>query len=134
MTKANLEFAAKPFYKLFIMISAFNNHYSEKTKILEACTKVSGIGKKMAVQVLDRVGITKNLEIGKVKFSQLSQIKALFEQNYNTDNRLRAVTKQNIAKLSSISSYRGWRHSIGLPSRGQRTHSNAKTCRRLKRK
>ena len=116
------------------MISAFNHHFSEKTKIINACTKITGIGKRMARQALDRAGITTDIEIEKLSASQLSQIKAIIEQNYDVDNELRVLTRQNIGRLSSILSYRGWRHNMGLPCRGQRTHSNARTCRRLKRK
>ena len=116
------------------MISAFNNYFSPDTKILNACTKISGIGKKMAVQALDRAGITKNIPIGKLTSSQLSRIKAILEQNYDIDNQLKALTRFSIARLTSLSSYRGLRHNLGLPCRGQRTHSNARTCRRLKRK
>ena len=116
------------------MITAFKTHFSEKTEILKACTTISGVGKKMAQQALDRTGIAKNTVIGKLSASQLSQLHATIEQNYDIDIALRILTKQNIARLSSISSYRGWRHYIGLPCRGQRTHSNAKTCRKLKRR
>ena len=116
------------------MVAPLKTHSLEKTEIIKICTKISGIGKKMAQQVLDRVGVTRDTPIVKVTASQLSQIESVIEQNYDTDATLRAITKQNISKLSSISSYRGWRHYTGLPCRGQRTHSNAKTCRKLKRK
>ena len=116
------------------MIAAFNNYFSEKTKILKACTKISGIGKKMAQQVLDRAGITADLEIGKLTAFQLSQIKTIFEQSYDHDHELRVLIKQKINRLSSISSYRGFRHYQGLPCRGQRTHNNARTCRKQKQK
>ena len=116
------------------MIAAFNYYFSEKTEILKACAKIPGIGKKMAQQALDRAGITSDVEIGKLSVFQLSQIKEIIEQSYNTDHEVRALTKQNINRLSSISSYRGWRHYQGLPCRCQRTHSNARTCRKLKRK
>ena len=116
------------------MISAFNLHFSEKTKIKEACKKISGIGKKMALQALDRAGISTSIEIQLLSASQLSHIKSIIEQNYNTDSELRTLTKKNIARLLSIRSYKGRRHSLGLPCRGQRTHSNAQTCRRRKQK
>ena len=114
------------------MISAFNHHFSEKTKILKACTKITGFGEKMAQQALDRIGITTEIEIAKLSASQLSQIKLIIEQSYDIDNELRILTTQNIGRLASISCYRGLRHNIGLPCRGQRTHSNARTCRRLR--
>ena len=115
------------------MILAFNQYFPEKTLLLTACTKVPGIGKKMAGQLLDRAGITKSIVIGKVNRSQLSNLKAIMEKSYVTSNLLRSKTLLSISRMKSISSYRGLRHSLGLPCRGQRTHSNARTCRRLKR-
>ena len=116
------------------MITAFNNYFSEKTEILKALLKFSGIGKKMALQALDRSGISSRIKIGNISASQLAGIKAIIEQNYDVDNERRVLIKKNIWRLSSISSYRGFRHNLGLPCRGQRTHGNAKTIRRLKSK
>ena len=116
------------------MITAFNYHFSGKTEALKACTKISGVGKRMAQQALDRIGIGSHVKVGKLSASQLSKIKAVIDQNYDTNSELLSLVKQNIDRLSSISSYRGFRHYQGLPCRGQRTHSNAKTCRKQRRK
>lgn len=116
------------------MITAFNNHFLEKTKIKQACLEISGIGNKMVYQVLDSVGISHSVKIGLLSSAQLSRVKDIIEQNYDTDSQLRVCVTKNIAKFCSIQSYRGRRHTRGLPCRGQRTHSNARTCRRLRRK
>ena len=116
------------------MVSAFNNHFHEKTEILNALTKIVGVGPKMGIQALDSAGVTKNIAIGKLSLSQLSHLKSITQEAYDIDNELRFKTKSCISRLSSISCYRGLRHYLGLPCRGQRTHSNARTCRRLKRK
>lgn len=116
------------------MITAFNRYFSENTKILKACLRYSGIGKRMAQQILDRVGLTSNIKIGKISASKLSEIKSIIDQNYEVDNERRESLNKNIRNLVSISCYKGFRHNLGLPCRGQRTHSNARTSRKLKRK
>ena len=78
------------------MITAFNNYFSEKTEILKALLKFSGIGKKMALQALDRSGISSRIKIGNISASQLAGIKAIIEQNYDVDNERRVLIKKNI--------------------------------------
>nr|YP_009733010.1 30S ribosomal protein S13 [Jaagichlorella roystonensis]YP_009733054.1 30S ribosomal protein S13 [Jaagichlorella roystonensis]QHU78306.1 30S ribosomal protein S13 [Jaagichlorella roystonensis]QHU78350.1 30S ribosomal protein S13 [Jaagichlorella roystonensis] len=114
------------------MIIAFNHHFSENTQVKKALTIFSGIGKSMAIQVLDRVGVIDHIKLKNLSASQLAEIKAIVEQNYEIDNERLAIVTQNIKRLSSITSYRGFRHNLGLPCRGQRSHSNAKTIKRLK--
>ena len=121
------------FFLINFMITAFNHYFSEDTEITKALMRFSGIGEKMAQQTLDRVGITGHIKIGNLSVSQLTEIKAIIEQNYDIDNERRTLIAQNIKRLSSISSYRGFRHHLGLPCRGQRTHSNARTVRKFKR-
>lgn len=116
------------------MITAFNRYFSENTTILKACLEYSGIGKRMAQQILDRAHLTSNIKIGKISASKLSEIKSIIDQNYEVDNERRVSLDKNIRNLSSISCYRGFRHYLGLPCRGQRTHSNARTSKKLKKK
>ena len=116
------------------MIIAFNHHFSENTQVKKALTIFSGIGKSMAIQVLDRVGVIDHIKLKNLSASQLAEIKAIVEQNYVIDNERLAILTRNIKRLSSITSYRGFRHNLGLPCRGQRSHSNAKTIKRLKKK
>lgn len=116
------------------MTTAFNNNFSEKTEVLKELLKFSGIGKKMALQALDRSGISSRMKIGNISAPQLAAIKAIVEQNYDVDGERRAFVQKNIKRLSSVSSYRGFRHNLGLPCRGQRSHSNARTTRKFKSK
>ena len=116
------------------MIIAFNRYFPETIKIKTALIEYSGIGKEMAQQVLDRVGVSGDIKIKKISRLNLARIKEIIEMGYDVDNERRAVVSQNINRLYSNSSYRGLRHKVGLPCRGQRTHSNARTCRLLKKK
>ena len=115
------------------MTTAFNHHFSENCEVKKALTIFSGIGKNMAIQVLDRVGIIGHIKIKNLSASQLAEIKAIVEQNYEIDNERLTVITENVKRLASIASYRGFRHNLGLPCRGQRSHSNARTVKRLKR-
>lgn len=115
------------------MITAFNHYFSENTEVKKALTIFSGIGKNMAKQVLDRIGVIGHMKIKNLSASQLAELKAIVEQNYEIDNERLTVITQNIKRLSAITTYRGFRHTLGLPCRGQRSHSNARTAKRLKR-
>ena len=113
------------------MIIAFNRYFPENKTIKKALIEYSGIGEEMAQQVLDRVGISGNIKLGKISRSHLSQMKEMVESSYEVDTERRAIISQKIQRLFSNSCYRGLRHKLGLPCRGQRTHSNARTSRLL---
>lgn len=85
-----------------------------------------GIGPTLAVNVCEQAGIDKQVRAGDLTEQQLSQIAAVLE-DYVIEGQLRRQVQQNIARLRDIICYRGLRHRRGLPVRGQRTKTNART-------
>ena len=87
---------------------------------------VYGIGPKLAMNVCEQAGIDKQTRAGDLTEQQLSQMATVLE-DYVIEGQLRRQVQQNIARLRDIACYRGLRHRRGLPVRGQRTKTNART-------
>ncbi|MCC7191810.1 MAG: 30S ribosomal protein S13 [Phycisphaeraceae bacterium] len=94
---------------------------------------IYGIGPTNAEIILKEAGIEGHVRANKLTEDQLAQIAGLIEANYVVEGALRRQVSQNIARLRDIRCYRGDRHRRGLPVRGQRTRTNART-RKGKRK
>ena len=92
-----------------------------------ALTRIYGIGLFRAREILNSARIGANLRAGKLSEDEVSRIAALIESNYVVEGQLRRQVQQNIARLRDIRCYRGLRHIRGLPVRGQRTRTNART-------
>lgn len=90
-------------------------------------TCIPGIGKYTSRQILKEAGIEEGVKAGKLSEDELSRITQIIDSNYIVGGQLRRQVAQNIARLRDISCYRGIRHRKGLPVRGQRTRSNART-------
>ena len=99
----------------------------EKKKILFAMQYIHGIGAKFAMDILTEAGVNIDQRAGEVDEQKLAQINALIDANYLVEGALRRKVQQDIQRLKDIKSYRGDRHRKGLPVRGQRTQSNART-------
>lgn len=93
-----------------------------------ALTRIKGIGWSLSKKVLKDLGIEESKRISELKGEDLSRISAKLEE-YPIEGELLRIVRSNIARLKSINSYRGIRHNRGLPVRGQRTRSNARTKR-----
>ncbi|BDD77345.1 ribosomal protein S13 (mitochondrion) [Marchantia polymorpha subsp. ruderalis] len=107
-----------------------NLNSNKQVKI--ALTRIFGIGPKKAIQVCDQLGLSDTIKVNKLTKYQFDQILKIISQNYLVDSELKRVIQRDIKRLISIGCYRGFRHNAGLPLRGQRTHTNAKTCRKLR--
>jgi small subunit ribosomal protein S13 len=92
-----------------------------------ALTHIYGIGRPRSAEILKRVSIEPNVRAGKLSEDDISKIANLIESDYVVEGQLRRQVQQNIARLRDIRCYRGLRHMRGLPARGQRTRSNART-------
>lgn len=112
------------------MVYIYNTNLSGDIAISIALTQLVGIGKKLALQICDEIGVSQNINLRKLSASQLYQLNQILHQNYYIAAELRALIKTNQNRLSSISSYRGFRYIQKLPCRGQRTHGNARTSRK----
>ena len=113
------------------MIQIFNKYFKKEITVFTACTQLPGIGKSMSAQMCDVLGIARNTLLGSLSTSHFNQLDQLMHQNYHIGTELRNLISKNKNRLRTISSYRGWRHSEGLPCRGQRTHGNARSSRRF---
>nr|YP_009138097.1 ribosomal protein S13 [Lobosphaera incisa]AKF78655.1 ribosomal protein S13 [Lobosphaera incisa] len=114
------------------MIFILNTNLKNEKKVSRALCEFFGLGKQVSHQICDQLGISDKIKVNQLTNSQIDQLTQLISQNYLVGADLRRTIKQNIKRLVSISSYRGFRHTAGLPVRGQRTHTNAKTIRTRK--
>ena len=98
-----------------------------------ALTYIYGIGSSFAADVLDQAKVSHDIKVMDWTDEQANKIRSIISDNYIVEGELRAETQTNIKRLMDIGSYRGIRHRIGLPLRGQRTKNNSRT-RKGKRK
>ncbi len=94
---------------------------------------IYGIGRKLSNQIIAKLGLDPNMRAHKLTEDDLSRLNAMLQSEYVVEGDLRRQIQNNIKRLISIHSFRGMRHRLGLPVRGQRTRSNART-RKGKRK
>jgi small subunit ribosomal protein S13 len=99
----------------------------DKKKIYFALQYVHGIGSKFARDILAEAGVDPEQRSADVDEAKLAQINAIIDNGFLVEGALRRQVQQNIQRLKDIRSYRGDRHRKGLPVRGQRTQSNART-------
>ncbi|MCX7784939.1 MAG: 30S ribosomal protein S13 [candidate division WOR-3 bacterium] len=96
-------------------------------KILYALPHIYGIGLSTARKILDSTGVDPNKKVMELKDDEIAKIRKEIETNYKVEGALRAEVAANIKRYIEIGSYRGLRHRAGLPVRGQRTRTNART-------
>jgi small subunit ribosomal protein S13 len=99
----------------------------DRKKILYALQYIHGIGPKYAAAILAEAGVNPDSRANEVPETSIAQINAIIDATYLVEGALRRQVQQNIQRLKDIKSYRGDRHRKGLPARGQRTRSNART-------
>jgi len=92
-----------------------------------ALRSIYGVGPKVAEDVLEKTGIEFNKNSNDITEQEVQLIRKALEDNYNVEGDLRREVGLNIKRLKDMGSYRGLRHRRGLPVRGQRTHTNART-------
>ncbi len=93
-----------------------------------ALTYVYGIGRSRAQEILEKAGVDKNIKVQDWDDEILGKVRSEIE-NYVVEGELRSRVQTDIKRLQDIGSYRGIRHRIGLPLRGQHTKNNARTRR-----
>ena len=92
-----------------------------------ALTYIYGIGRSMAANICDKADIERTSSTDRLTESETIRLREIIEREYKVEGDLRRETSQNIKMLMDIGCYRGLRHRRGLPVRGQRTHTNART-------
>lgn len=96
-------------------------------------TYIYGIGRKLSNELIDMLGMDRNMRANRLTEDQIAQLNTTLQSKFIVEGDLRRQVQNNIKRLISIHSYRGMRHRLGLPVRGQRTRTNART-RKGKRK
>jgi small subunit ribosomal protein S13 len=96
-------------------------------KVEIGLTYIFGIGRASAVEILEKAGIDASLRIRDLSDADVQKLRGVIEKEYRVEGALRTEVAMNIKRLMDIGSYRGIRHRRGLPVRGQRTHTNART-------
>ncbi len=96
-------------------------------RIEVALTYVYGVGRSTSKRILEATGINPDLRTHELSDEDASRLRVEIEQNHKVEGSLRTEVSMNIKRLMDIGCYRGLRHRRGLPVRGQRTHTNART-------
>lgn len=96
-------------------------------------TYIYGIGRKLSNDILEELKLDKNIRTHRLKPEDISSIATYLQKNYIVEGDLRRQLQNNIKRLININCYRGSRHRAGLPVRGQRTSTNARTRKGKKR-
>ena len=94
-----------------------------------ALTYIYGIGRKSAQDIANKAGVNSSIRVMNLSSEDVSKIRSVISSNYKVEGALRSEISMNIKRLMDIGCYRGLRHRRGLPVRGQRTHTNARTRR-----
>jgi len=92
-----------------------------------ALTYIYGIGDTSARRILQQAGIDESVRAKDLSDDELSRIASIVDKSFMVEGELRRMISQNITRLRDIGCYRGIRHRVGLPVRGQRTRTNART-------
>ncbi len=115
------------------MARLFGINLTDKDKISFALTGIYGIGFSRARQILTLLKIDVTKRVKELTENEFKQIQDYVEKQFKVEGDLRLEINENIKRLKEIGSYRGIRHLRGLPCRGQRTRSNARTRKGKKR-
>ena len=96
-------------------------------RVVIALTYITGIGPAKAREITTKVGIPAERRVSQLTDAEVVRIREVIDQDYTVEGDLRRETAMNIKRLMDLGCYRGLRHRKGLPVRGQRTHTNART-------
>ena len=88
---------------------------------------IHGVGPAIAREIMEKVGVDQARRVNQLTDAEVLQIREAIDRDYSVEGDLRRETTMNIKRLQDLASYRGLRHRRGLPVRGQRTHTNART-------
>jgi small subunit ribosomal protein S13 len=96
-------------------------------KVEIGLTYIYGIGRTSARRIVASTGVNSALRVKELSDADVNRLRQAIERDYRVEGALRTEVAMNIKRLMDIGSYRGIRHRRGLPVRGQRTHTNART-------
>lgn len=96
-------------------------------RLVIALQYIHGIGPAKAREIMDKVSIPQERRVAQLTDQEVSQLREVIDRDYMVEGDLRREVAMNIKRLMDLGCYRGLRHRRGLPVRGQRTHTNART-------
>ena len=96
-------------------------------RVVIALRYIYGIGPTKAREICDKVGIQEAKRVNQLSDDEILRIREIIDRDYEVEGDLRRTIAMNIKRLMDMGTYRGLRHRKGLPVRGQRTHTNART-------
>ncbi|NES75808.1 MULTISPECIES: 30S ribosomal protein S13 [Okeania] len=96
-------------------------------------TYIYGIGLSRSQEILDETGVNPDTRVKDLSDSDIAELRSTVQNNYQVEGDLRRLEAMNIKRLMDIGTYRGRRHRMGLPVRGQQTRTNARTRRGVRR-
>ncbi len=105
----------------------------KEKRVLIGLTYIFGIGNHTAEQIIKKTGVSPNTRVNKLTDEDVAKLRSVIEEDYDVEGNLRGQINMNIKRLIDIGSYRGLRHRRGLPVRGQRSKTNARTQKGPKR-
>lgn len=111
------------------MVRLLGVNLPDDRKVAYALTLLYGIGQKSSSTILANIGIDRQKQVNQLSEDELKKISSYIEKNFKIEGDLREDITDHIKRLREIGTYRGLRHVRGLPVRGQRTRSNARTKR-----
>ena len=92
-------------------------------------TRIFGVGRSSSRKILDEAKVNPNIRVKDLTDEDIVKIRTLIDSDYQVEGDLRRENSMNVKRLTEIGCYRGMRHKLGLPVRGQRTKTNARTRR-----
>lgn len=96
-------------------------------RVLIALTYIYGIGRVMSKEIVEKANIDESRRVSDLSDQEVLRIREIIDRDYKVEGDLRREVSMNIKRLTDLGCYRGLRHRRGLPVRGQRTHTNART-------
>lgn len=114
------------------MLYIFNKTIPKTTSIIYALTILYGINIYQSRRICKNIGINPKITVNKLKNNHVNRLINYINKNIKIEQFLKKDKKDKVNELLNIKNNRGIRHSLGLPVRGQRTHTNAKTAKKLK--
>ncbi len=96
-------------------------------KVIVGLTYIYGVGKYVAKCIMEKTGIPESKRVFDLTDQEVLKIREIIDSDYKVEGDLRRIVSMNIKRVTDLGSYKGLRHRKGLPVRGQRTHTNART-------
>lgn len=96
-------------------------------RVVIGLTYIFGIGRASALRIIEEAGVNPDTRVRQLSDEEVNRLRRVIDAQFRVEGVLRSEVARNIKRLIDIGSYRGVRHRRGLPVRGQRTHTNART-------